>query len=202
AGQLDDALVIVAGDHGEGLMQHGHKEHGLLIYEEAVRVPLVFRLPGHVGGGRIVSAPVQLVDLTPTILDLVGVPPLGGRSEGISLAPVLAGAAEPDRDRPVFLQRRFYDTEAIDGVRIQGAKYAVRIDRWKYIVAKEEGSYELYDLEADPAELRNLYAEHPQPAVKLTAALEDWLRSPGVDSPEQTVSEEDANRLRSLGYVQ
>src|SRR6185436_6011947 len=104
-------LVVVTADHGEGLMQHGHMGHGLHLYEEAVRVPLVFRWPGSLPAGALVPGPVEHVDLVPTVLDLLGLPRGGGEIEGQSLAAALrgqAGTAGRDSRRTVFLQRRLY----------------------------------------------------------------------------------------------
>jgi arylsulfatase A-like enzyme len=202
AGSLDRTLVVVAGDHGEGLMQHGHMFHGLHIYEEAVRVPLLFVWPRGLGGPRVVDAPVQLVDLMPTVLELAGcaTPPLPAPAR--SLAGVLRGRVAADREREVFLQRRRYDEPLITGQVVRGNKYALRAGRWKYIEAREEGTYELYDLDRDAGEMQNLFGAPPMEAAALPRRLEQWVRTaPAVATPPQATGE-DASRLRSLGYVQ
>jgi len=128
-GLADDTLVVVTGDHGEGLMTHGHMYHGVHVYEEAVRVPLIVRWPGRVPAGRVVAAPFAIVDLAPAILELAGVESadaLGARGlaarllgEPVEDAPAervahasarpVAGAADTDGgERPVFLYRRHY----------------------------------------------------------------------------------------------
>src|SRR5205814_8249208 len=131
--------------------------HGIRIYGGAVRVPLVFRWPA--GGVRAgtVAAPVELVDLTPTLLALAGLPaPVEGT--GKSLAAVLRQEGGADPGREIFLQRRRYDDRIPAGIPVKGDKYGLRAGRWKYIEARDEGSYELFDLRADPGESRNLYA--------------------------------------------
>jgi choline-sulfatase len=199
-GLLAQTMTIVAGDHGEGLMQHGHMGHGLMIYEEAVRVPLLVLWPRAVRGPRRVAGPVQLLDLTPTVLDLLG-KPLRTDGHGRSLAGILRGQESPDPQRDVFLQRRQYLTETVGSVHVKGEKIAVREGRWKYIEAPEEGTYELYDLDADPHELRNLYQPSVSQASLLAGKLQAWRQSVRPP-PLLSVSDEDARRLRSLGYVQ
>jgi arylsulfatase A-like enzyme len=201
AGRLDGTLVVVTSDHGEGLMQHGHMEHGLHIYEEAVRVPLVFRWPGHLPAGRAIDVPVPLVDLTPTILGLGGVSRARGGAQGENAAPLLRGDVAGDEGRPIFLQRRFYASGRDGGVPVSGEKVAVRAGRLKLISAPAEASHELYDLVDDPGERRNLYAERPGDVKLLTGLLGEWRRIPPAQVSTEHVSEEDLERLRALGYV-
>jgi choline-sulfatase len=200
AGTLDRTLVVVAGDHGEGLMAHGHMNHGVYIYEEAVRVPLVFHWPG--GGARpaTVAAPVELVDLTPTLLALAGLPPMAD-GNGRSLASVLRQQETADSGREIFLQRRRYDDRIPAGIPVKGDKYGLRAGRWKYIEAREEDSYELFDLLADPAESHNLRPSDPEQAALMSRRLGAWTsRAPNL--PALPVTPEDAERLRAMGYVQ
>ncbi|MEW6273018.1 MAG: sulfatase, partial [Thermodesulfobacteriota bacterium] len=204
AGRLDDTLVIVAGDHGEGLMDHGWMLHGLQIYEESVRIPFVLRWPARLPRGRSVAGPVELTDLAPTILEVVGasMPASDRRAEGKSLIAAATGKEAPDPRRRVLLQRRFYAVDSERGVPVKGDKHAVRVGRWKYIAAPEENTFELYDLLGDPREQRNLATEKPAERERLAAALAAWLAAPVVAAPPRGVSEEDAKRLEALGYVQ
>ena len=201
AGLLDDTLLVVLGDHGEGLMQHGWMNHGMMIYEEAVHVPLILRWPGHLPGGRTIAAPVGLVDVAPTMLDLLGVrDELPGR-QGRSLAAGLVGGGTLDPETPVFLQRRLYETQTLRGVPVKGAKVAVRAGHLKYLEAPGEGTRELYDLAADPGESTNLAEVRPGDVRRLQGLLADWLaRTPQAGGGK--VEAEEAERLRALGYVQ
>ncbi|MBU6283016.1 sulfatase [bacterium] len=199
AGLLDDTLVVVVGDHGEGLMQHGWMTHGMMIYDEAVRVPLLVRWPGRVAGGRRIPDPVSLVDLAPTILDLLGVGGALPARQGTSFAPTLVEGAPLD-PRPAFLQRRVYKRQRLRGFEISGEKLGVRSGRWKYIEAPAEGTRELYDLERDPAELSNLALDRPGDATRLADEIAAWReRTPAGGSAE--VAPDDVERLRALGYV-
>ncbi len=81
-GLLDDALVIITGDHGEGLGDHGELSHGFFIYDSTIHVPLIIRPPGAIAGGRVVETAVSHVDLYPTVLDAVGIEsPQTGRGD-------------------------------------------------------------------------------------------------------------------------
>jgi len=199
----EDTLVIVTGDHGEGLMQHGHMFHGVHIYEEGVRVPLIARWPGHLPQGRVVSSPVDLLDVAPTLLELVGAEGVAA-FRGQSLAPLLRGDAEGELDRPIYLYRRQYaGGEVAEGIHARGEKYGVRVGRWKLIHGPEEGTLELFDLEADPGEKQNLADRQPERAAELGAMLEEWLRANrrGAQEPV-SLSEEDRRRLEALGYIE
>ncbi|HZR81000.1 MAG TPA: sulfatase [Candidatus Binatia bacterium] len=201
AGILDWTLVVVVGDHGEGLMQHGWMNHGLHLYEEAVHVPLVVRWPARLAGGRSIAEPVELTDLTPTVLALAGVAAPDIRPQGRSLAGALTGGEKLDPERPVFLQRRHYEGKVRPGVEAYGLKVGVRKGRWKYIECKVEQTRELYDLASDPHELTNLVDAHGEEAGRLAATIEKWL-SETPEAARGGVSGKDAERLRALGYVQ
>jgi arylsulfatase A-like enzyme len=199
-------LVVVTADHGEGLMQHGHMGHGLHLYEEAVRVPLVFRWPGSLPAGTVLPGPVEHVDLVPTVLDLLGVPRGGEGIEGQSLAAALrgqAGTAGRDPRRAVFLERRLYDTGVVSGFHVKGEKFAVRAGPWKYIEAPEEQTRELYDLRSDPGETRDLLAGQVATADLLARGIAGWRgRFDRNAHARDDSSRETQEALRALGYVQ
>jgi len=200
AGRLDQVLTIVVGDHGEGLMQHGHMYHGLTLYEEQVRVPLVFHWPRGLPKPLVIEAPVEIVDLAPTVLELAGLPPVPG-FRGTSLARAMRGQAVVADDRPVFLQRRHYDSQVLQGIRVIGEQLGVRRGRWKYIEAPEEGTHELFDLAADPGERQNLFGSRPEQSGEFAALLHTWTDA-NPSAPVAPVSPQDAERLHALGYVE
>ena len=197
-GHDEDTLVIVAGDHGEGLMQHNHMNHGLMIYEEAVRVPLVFHWKRRLTP-RTVPASVELVDLAPTALDLLGIA-RPAVFEGRSLKGALLGTEAADPQRAVLLERRQYEPGMVAGFAVKGPKYGVRQGRWKYIEAPEEGTRELYDLESDPHELQSLFATRPQEGKALSTALARWLQTTPA-AAAGSIPPDTVDRIRSLGYV-
>jgi arylsulfatase A-like enzyme len=200
-GLEDDTLVIVTSDHGEGLMQHGHPTHGVQIYEEAVRVPLIFRLPGRIASGRVFHEPVELLDLAPTILDLLGSAPVDGL-HGRNLAQTLAGDAPLDPQRPVHLHRRHYRARMMGEIPVRGQKFGVRLEQWKYIESDDKESKELFDLESDPGERNNVYESNVDVGRSLSERIAAWRLGRGRETSVQQLSPEDIERLRSLGYVE
>jgi arylsulfatase A-like enzyme len=199
AGRLDDTLVVVTADHGEGLMNHGYAGHGPQLYEEAVRVPLLFRWPHGLPRDARVSALISHADLEPTLLRLLDLePPPAG--DGMDLALVLRARAAGDMLRPLLFQRREYESQEDAGFHIRGEKLALRVGRYKYIEARDEDSFELYDLDADPGELKNLLPEKQAHATAMTGILDRW-RSVAAARAASDESPEMAEALRALGYV-
>jgi arylsulfatase A-like enzyme len=207
-------LLLVAGDHGEGFLEHGHVHHGLTIYEEALRVPLVVRWPGWIAGGRRESAPVSLVDVAPTVLGLLGASGQEPHGDGFDLAPYLRGGSGLAADRALFFQRRTFAPGATDelfdppwrrravGDPIVGRQFGVRIGPWKYIEAREAGRRELFDLARDAGEQIDLSGAEPARADEMARLLRRFVaereaRTPAVRPP----NEEERARLRALGYL-
>ena len=150
-GALDNTIVVVTSDHGYWYGEHGLSAERRLAYEEALRIPMMMRFPGRIDAGIRRDEMVLSLDLAPTLLELAGEAP-PANLQGRSLLPVLDGVA--DDWRTSFLVEYYTDTvfERIDHM---GYK-AVRGDRYKYIRYVDlDGMDELYDLAADPYELRN-----------------------------------------------
>ncbi len=192
---LDRTIVIVVGDHGEGLNQHDEGTHGFFIYESTTRVPLIVRAPFERTRGRRVADPVRTVDLMPTALDLMGIPAPEG-IDGVSLVPLMTG------DR-VTLDLEGY-AEALYPLHHYGWSdlRAWRSGRYKVIDAPRP---ELYDLERDPHETANLYAERRALADGMIRRLRE--RQPEIEAdetvarPAPEVDPEARARLAALGYV-
>lgn len=188
---LEKTVIIALGDHGEGLGEHGEDEHGLLLYNPTLRIPLIIARPGPSPRKKKVEELVSTVDLFPTVLDLFGWK-LPGHVSGRSFAGALEGEAVPDR--AVYLETEFPLTE-YGWSPLQG----VIASEWKYIAAPEE---ELYNIRDDPGEKKNLAAVEPGKAKELKAklaALEDKL----VKKEAAAVKLDSSSRkaLESLGYM-
>lgn len=193
----DDTLVVITADHGEGLMDHAHMEHGVHVYEEQVRVPWLIRFPGVVAAGIQPSAPVGLLDLAPTVVDLLGAAAADSFT-GRSLAPALRGEAKLDPDHPIRFFRRHY-ADPSDEKGPSGVQYGIRVGEWKYIERPSEGEPELYNLRTDPREKHNMIGWRPE----IAARLSDLLVRGGEDGPaEGRLSPEETKRLQALGYVE
>jgi len=179
----DRALVIVASDHGEGLGDHGEKEHGMLLYREALQVPLLVKYPGRAQAGIRVDRPVDLSDLRPTVETALGLEP--AESDGF---PLVDPGASP-RDRALYAESLYAQLHF--GWHAQ--KSAIR----EALHLIEGGETELYDLIEDPGETRNLYGSKGIPDA-MTQAIEKWGEGA---SATVAVSEEDRAMLASLGYT-
>lgn len=184
-------LVVAAGDHGEGLGEHGEATHGVFVYQATQRVPLI--LAGHgVAGMRDPGTPVGLVEIAATVLELAGLPAFE-RADGPSLVPRMRGkkpAAPPAYEMETFFPAFAYGWAPLRALVVGGTKYI------------EAPRPELYELARDPRELRDRSKDRAEEASRLAARLD---RRVGDDAP---VPESDApdgaerrRRLEALGYV-
>ena len=153
-------LWVVTADHGEGLGAHDFFGHGMYIYEEQVRVPMIFYGGDSWRNGETVGQMVRHVDLKPTLAELLGVE-IDSEAltlEGRSLVPLLRNPESPLRIDVAISHRRPADEARREDGWEPGLVISARTDRYKYIL-KTRGDDELYDLEADPFETRNLIGE-------------------------------------------
>jgi arylsulfatase A-like enzyme/Tfp pilus assembly protein PilF len=194
-GLLENTLVVAVGDHGEGLDEHGEREHGVFCYEETLRVPLIFRLPRLFAGDRTVAAPVGLIDVLPTVLDLCRLP-LPAGVQGRSLAPLLRSGKEGGGPAPLYFES-LYGMEEMGWAPLSG----LLSGSWKYISLPRP---ELYDLAADPLEKNNLYLARNAQAKRLAQELDELLSRTvpaGSTALRMKQTRADQARLRALGYL-
>jgi arylsulfatase A-like enzyme/Tfp pilus assembly protein PilF len=194
SGLYDRTVVVVMGDHGESLGDHGEASHGFFIYESVARVPLVIRAPFSQTAKRRVSDPVRSVDVMPTVLDLLGVAN-STKISGVSLTPLMTGAK-----RELGLDTY---SEAMYPLHHYGWSdlRALRSGRYKVIDAPRP---ELYDLDRDPAEATNLFSERQPLADRMIAQLrsmENGFAKTTAALPAADVDPEARERLAALGYV-
>ncbi|MEE8508363.1 MAG: sulfatase, partial [Myxococcota bacterium] len=188
-------LVVVTSDHGESLGEHAEPTHTYTIYDATQRVPLLMSGPG-LAAGRVIEAPVRLIDVAPTLLGLAGAAPLAGVA-GKDLRPVIAGSEGEERIA-------YMETLATQIDFRWSPLLGLRTGRFKYIRAPRP---ELYDLVADPGETINRADDEPDRVaaldLQLSALLEGMAAMAGAHSPGAVVelSELDRERLRSLGYL-
>lgn len=182
-GLYQRALVVLASDHGEGLADHGEQEHGILLYREALHVPLVLKLPGNQRAGEISIDPVGLIDIVPTVLAVVGLTP----PPGLPGTNLLAASAA---------HRRLYAETFYPRIHLGWSALRSLIDeRYQLIDGPDP---ELYDLIADAAERDNLrdrerraFQERRQEIALVPEALTEATPA----SPEER------KRLAALGYL-
>ena len=178
------ALVGILGDHGESLGEHGERTHGMLLYDGAVRIPLVIAGPGVAAAEH--RRPVSIADVAPTLLRLAGIAVPGGM-QGRDL---LAAAGD---GHEVYAETLYPRTLGWSPLA------ALVEDRWKVISAEGAGE-ELYDLQNDPAERENASARKPevvQAAIVRLAAIRRAEAAPAATAASSDAQE----RLRALGYI-
>ena len=191
---LEQTLVVVVGDHGESLGEHGEKTHAIFIYDATVRVPLIWRYPALLPRGQVYDAPVRVIDIVPTILAALDLP---GRDEtqGENLLDAFQGnVAPPELSQycESLLAEVGFGMAPLYGVRSEGYKY-IRVPR-----------PELYDLKADPRELTNLYDSQRAVADRLDDVLQGILDAAGeaaLGVAENPMDAETLEMLQALGYL-
>ncbi len=199
-GLLDTSLVVILSDHGEEFLEHGSVLHGKSQFQEVVRIPLIVRGPGVPQGTRV-RTPVSLVDVMPTCTALLGVPVPAGL-DGIRLQPFWERPAARSPERLLYFEADVTFPPPGPGPVPVGPFRAVRNERFKLHLDTRTKQTLLFDLAADPGERRDAAREHPELAGALRARLEQFLGRQGADAGVRTLTEDELERLRSLGYVQ
>jgi choline-sulfatase len=196
-GQRDRTLVVFVSDHGESLGEHGEEEHGFFVYDSAIHVPLMMRLPGRLRRGIRVTSAAQSIDIVPTVLDLLGLSSAAPASlRGRSLVPAMSGREDTE---PIVT----YSETLFPRIHFGWSELrSVRIGHWKYILAPRP---ELYDLATDPGERRNRYAAEGSRAASMRSRLLDAMGGSletGVVAGNGAMPDAATMaKLASLGYV-
>ncbi len=193
-GLMENTLIILLGDHGEGLEEHGELDHGPFIYDQTLQVPLIFHCPGLIPEGRQIEEPVSLSDIVPTILDILGIATLD-ECDGHSLLNALIYKKKLPQ-RPIYCEsldvNHLYGWSPLYGITYQG---------WKYIHAPFP---ELYNLKEDPGELENLYHVNREKVHELTEMLisiNEEVSNLGQQLLTPPLDPETMQNLQSLGYI-
>jgi arylsulfatase A-like enzyme len=197
-GLYDKSLIVVLADHGEEFADHGGWYHGLTLYEEMVRMPLLVKLPGNLGAGLRTDLSVDMVDILPTLAGLAGLPdpaPGGGKDYAEAILQVARGL-EVEGTPSAFVERPPY-------------LYALRVGRWKILskTLRGETTLRLFDLLEDPGETRDVSALWPDTLVVMRRMLRQLLAhvSPqegwGPDQEGDRLDPETRRQLRNLGYI-
>jgi arylsulfatase A-like enzyme len=157
-GLTERTLIVLLSDHGEEFLDHGGLDHGHSLYGELTRVPLVFSLPAVINPGARIKQYVRLLDVTPTILDIVGIRSYGDL-EGLSCKPVLTGRGVALTKQSQLLQPGVCYSEALR--RINTTKSVV-VPPWKLIYDTESGDKMFFNLDEDPGEKQDLQRRNPR----------------------------------------
>lgn len=192
-GVYQHTLIVLSGDHGEGLGEHGEQTHGFFIYNSTLHVPLILHLPDGTKG-KLVADPVSTADIMPTVLQSLELP-VPSQVQGKSMLALVKGKAD-NTTRPLyaetFLPRLHFNWSELRGVE-QGKYHFIEAPR-----------PELYDLNQDPRELKNLYGEKKAVAEELRSKLAAVIRdyTSGKELAEKTgLDPALMERLKSLGYA-
>src|SRR6266496_894885 len=191
-GLYDNTLIVLTGDHGESLGEHGEKTHGFFLYNATLHVPVIIHLPG-AAAANTVSELVSLTDLMPTVLQALKIE-VPAQVQGRSLLPLLTAKKEDSISvyAETFLPRLHFNWSELR---------SVETEKYQFIEAPKP---ELYDLAADPGETRNLYADKKAVGAELQARLRALVRHYSAD---QELAEKTGlnpalmERLKSLGYA-
>ncbi len=194
-GRYENSLIIVVGDHGEGLGEHHENTHGIFLYDSTTHVPLIVKLPNvnlpkPSDAGKVVEAQVRTTDILPTIAGLLHVPP-PDQLDGESLQPYFAGTENKDR---ISIGETDYP------LRFGWAPLrSVRSEGFKFIEAPRS---ELYDLHADPGELANHYDASNATAQKFRGVLTALKAAPPTPATDaaSAAGEGTNDQLKALGY--
>ncbi len=189
-------LIVLSGDHGESLGEHGETNHGFFIYDTTLRIPMMVKLPAGTHQEPTSAQPVSTVDLLSTVLSELKISPPTD-NQGASLLPAVTGKTRP-AGRPVRLySESFLPLLHFDWSELRG----LQIGKYHFIDVPKP---ELYDIASDPGELHNIYAQNPAIAQELKSQLDAMER-------EYTAGEQQAQsmpldpvlmeRLKSLGYA-
>lgn len=186
-GLYDKSLIILAGDHGEGLGDHGEAEHGVLLYREVLHVPLIVKLPGRYLAGKRVSAPAQLVDILPTITSAVGSRVPDGLP-GMSLIDLAEGRAR--------VERKVYSETLYPRLHLGWSQLRSFTDSRNHYI--ESPAPELFDVVTDPRETHNIRGERRRDANALAGELS---KIPLNLQAQKPANSEEMARLSALGYL-
>lgn len=198
---LENTLIVFLADHGEAFSEHGTMFHGFSLHEEEVHVPLIFSLKGVLPESSKIAVNVSLTDVAPTILDLIGsaIPP---GMQGGSLLPFLVRAPDPSANRETYAGLQLFPSNHSHSVTDRGWKFLFNTND------KDKSAYRLYDLQTDPEELDDRFADTFLPGKVLSQQLRwrlaesDRLRSgQPSEAPRVPLSSETTRNLKALGYI-
>ena len=188
-GMYDNTMIIVTADHGEMMGEHGRRGHGKSLFEPEIHIPQFVKYPEGEVAHSVFDARTLVVDILPLILERIGAPIPSG----------IQGTLPDQRVDPIVAE--VYPLEFFTS---RGDFQAIWDGKYKFVL-NSKGNHALYDLDADPDEMKNLVNEDAELAAELKSKLTTRLAAlpkPGRAGPEQAVGEELSETLESLGYLE
>jgi arylsulfatase A-like enzyme len=214
-GLYDNSLIVLTSDHGEEFFEHGGWSHAHSLYDELLRVPLLIKFPGGRFGGRRLRQPVGLVDVLPTILGYHRLPFPAADLDGMDLMPLIRGR-DVNRERAIVSTMstgRYYEHFPLRIALVQGRYKLVYNEPFTaqgmaafsaFAPPPVPGPYELFDLDADPGETRNLVAALPRQKAKMLPLLMNVRRqiaAAAAGGRKTGLDDESRRQLEALGYL-
>ncbi|MBI5376474.1 MAG: sulfatase [Candidatus Schekmanbacteria bacterium] len=188
-------IIIFTSDHGDEFLEHGYKGHEHSLYDELIHVPLIVKLPDVKFKAKKIDTTVETIDISPTILNLVGIGSLND-FRGESILPLISGVGEYTNSKAISeTSKGFY-----------GEYKSIEIDKVKYIVRSDKKN-ELYDLKTDPTEKKNIYKEQSELGKHFESEIYKHLyhRNSADDSKKalinNKINKETSEQLKTLGYI-
>jgi arylsulfatase A-like enzyme len=195
---LDNTLIIVTSDHGEEFMEHGGVLHGRTYFQEVLHVPLIMRGPNLPKGRRIKNI-TSLLDVMPTLLAMLGIPPPPGL-DGIDLQPLWQKNNAGTPKRLLFGEADW--NNIVDNKIVDDIKRFIRQDHYKFHFNRVTGKMELYDIVNNPDENIDVSSKHTSLVKLMRSRLRDFLRISRTGRTVDPLSPKELELLKSLGYLQ
>ncbi|UCC39292.1 MAG: sulfatase-like hydrolase/transferase, partial [Candidatus Aminicenantes bacterium] len=188
----DNTLIVLVGDHGEAFGEKGEIDHGFFIYDVTLKVPLIFYSQNSLPPGLVINARVRLIDIMPSILEMLEIP-ANKEIQGVSLLPYIKDRRKDDL--PSYIET-YYPRENHGWSELIGLING----KWKYIHAPKP---ELYNLESDPQEEKNVISHETKVASAIRQELKETIQklSSKIEAGKKKLTREERERLRSLGYL-
>jgi arylsulfatase A-like enzyme len=189
---VDKTFIILAGDHGEAFGEKDEIDHGYYIYDVTLRIPLILYSPAHLPEGKVVESRARLIDIMPTVLEMLKIP-VEKEIQGVSLLSYIEGKKKESLSSYIetYFPQENYGCAALIGL-IEG--------NWKYIQAPKP---ELYNLKSDPQEEKNAFHLEKKVASAMKKELERMIRefSAKKETRRKKLTSQEREKLRSLGYI-
>jgi arylsulfatase A-like enzyme/Tfp pilus assembly protein PilF len=192
-GLFDDAIIVAMADHGEALGEHGERGHGIFLYDPTIHVPLLFKLPRESSGGKKIEAPAGLVDVTPTILQVLGFP-IPRAIQGKSLLPAPKTNGGKTSDRSIYAETDYPRQFGWSSLR------SLRRGKYLFISAPRK---ELYDENSDASSEHDVASKYGAVTSTLAAALDKFRQQTASSATKSTgtLDSQQSHQLRALGYL-
>jgi len=206
-GMYDKTLIILTSDHGENFGEHGfYFQHGASLYQPSLKVPLIFANPTSIPKGKKIMSNVQIIDIMPTVLEMLKIPLLD-KIDGKSLLPLIENKTNKARDF-IFaesIEEHFKGNKRIFFPGIKGKWRAMIVGDWKiiYIPHPKENIFELYNLKDDLSESNNLIDKEKKVAEEMKKKILNFLKPQSNEGEidKKDLTEKSKKLLKNLGYI-